>query len=650
MDAREFKVTDVLSRNERFVVPLYQRQYQWHDHKRYEGRTSTFWLDVVDKAAEILEGHARFDHYMGALLLAPEASTRSFGATPIVQVVDGQQRLTTFLILLAAIREAARENEHLALIEQVEKYLFNEPGRADTDPLARFKLTPTPVDRNVFLDILERPYSEVRAKYVHYYWGQAVPQNTPARALRAYEYFKAQVREFLASGANDDTEVDIDEESDADVAPPESSNEAQQRLDALLEALVFHLKLIVITLGPEDDAQVIFETLNSKGQPLLAMDLVRNNIFHRAEMQHRGADDARERAEALYRDIWEPFDHGWWRDNAPNARPARPRIDHFLANVLTAETGNRITVRELYAEYRAWATPDRQQRFEKVEDELVVLQRYAPVYETLENRQEGDEEIKWLGDRLRLWQNTTAYPIAFQVAADDVDSETRWSIVKWLDSYLTRRILCDLTPKNLNQIFPRLADALRRNGVSAETVRNFFKGLSRDTTRFPDNAELRAGILNKRAYGRIPSRILSELLWTLELTLRTGMTEDTPRPPSLWVEHVMPHNWEENWPLNGVTVETGDFSVPGYGEREAAIHTLGNLTIISDQLNRSLSNAAFEDKAPKLVEHSNLTLNRHIAKSDSWDEKAIQDRGEALAELAVHIWPSPTSALSITPI
>ena len=125
----------------------------------------------------------------------------------------------------------------------------------------------------------------------------------------------------------------------------------------MLEALVFHLKLIVITLGEGDDAQVIFETLNSAGQPLLAMDLVRNNIFHRAEAQHSGSGNARERAEQLYRQVWAPFDDAWWRTPAPFARPQRPRIDHFLANLLTAETGERTTVRELYAEYRAWATP-----------------------------------------------------------------------------------------------------------------------------------------------------------------------------------------------------------------------------------------------------------------------------------------------------
>jgi uncharacterized protein with ParB-like and HNH nuclease domain len=94
----------------------------------------------------------------------------------------------------------------------------------------------------------------------------------------------------------------------------------------------------VIKLGEGDDAQVIFETLNSKGQPLLAMDLVRNNIFHRAEKQSESTDE-------LYGKLWDPFDAPWWRENAPNARPTRPRIDHFLAHVLAAETGKQIAMR-----------------------------------------------------------------------------------------------------------------------------------------------------------------------------------------------------------------------------------------------------------------------------------------------------------------
>lgn len=647
MDADEFKVQDILSRNERFIVPLYQRQFQWHD-SRDGNRTSAFWQDLAAKAGDVLDGRARFEHYMGALLLAPGATQRSFGMTPVAQVVDGQQRLTTFLVLLSAIRETAKENAFDDIADECQKYLFNEPGKSDTDELVRFKLTPTPVDREVFLDLLDKPLVEVRGKYrARAYWGPGVPKNTQFRALRAYEFFIAQVADFVASGPGDDTAVDIDQDApESELAEGEKDrNIAHRRLSAVLEALVFHLKLIVITLGEEDDAQVIFETLNSAGQPLLAMDLVRNNIFHRAEAQHDDQASARERAEQLYSEVWAPFDDAWWRTPAPYARPQRPRIDHFLANLLTAETGERTTVRELYAEYRAWATPNRRPRFDAVEDELAVLQKHAPTYETLEGHLDKDETIAWLGGRLRTWQHTTAYPIAFQVAEDQVDQPTRKAIATLLDSYITRRALCDLTPKNLNRLFPRLASILRRDGVSVETVRRFFEGQDTPTARFPEADELRAGILEKRAYDRIPSRILSDILWRLELASRSFKTEATARPSLLWVEHVMPVAWEENWPLQDEAGETVGYGDSRYRERrwerETAIHTLGNLTIVTDALNRSLSNLPFTEKKGKLIEHSNLTLNRRIAEHEDWDESVIRERGNELATLACAVWPTP---------
>ena len=649
MDADEFKVTDVLSRNERFVVPLYQRQYQWHDC-RDGNRTSAFWQDVASKAGDVLDSRPRFEHYMGALLLAPGATKRAFGMTPIAQVVDGQQRLTTFLILLSAIREVAREENLEDIVDECNKYLFNEPGKSDTDEFVRFKLTPTPVDREVFFHILDQPLTQVRQTYREKgaYWGRGVPINTGLRALRSYEFFVAQVSDFVTTGPGDDDEVDINEEDsdNQDTHNPKDPAVAHRRLSALLEALVFHLKLIVITLDERDDAQVVFETLNSAGQPLLAMDLVRNNIFHRAEAQYNDdseteqQDDntARQRAERLYQKVWAPFDDPWWRMSAPFARPQRPRIDHLLANALTAETGERTTVRELYAEYRAWATPNRRPRFEAVEDELAILNKHSPAYKTLEGNGNGDETITWLGERLRAWQQTTAYPIAFQIADKSVGGLERKHIAKMLDCYLTRRALCDLTPKNLNRLFPRLANAFRRYGVSIETAVHFFDEQDSPTTRFPDDAELRSSILEKRAYGRIPSRLLADVLWALELASRTPMTEDTSRP-TLWVEHVMPVSWKEHWPLldeNGEPIGEDDSR---YWKRQSAIHTLGNLTVVTESLNRSLSHTAFNEKKIQLIEHSNLTLNRRIAENHVWDESSIARRGQTLASLACAIWP-----------
>ena len=190
------------------------------------------------------------------------------------------------------------------------------------------------------------------------------------------------------------------------------------RLESLLKAVLERLKLVVISLGENDDAQVIFETLNSKGEPLLAMDLVRNNIFHRAEKQGAKVED-------LYRKLWDPLDHSWWREAAPNARPTRPRIDHFLAHTLAAETGEKISMRKLYAEYRTFAVPKGRPRFENVEDELKLLEHYAPLYETLEGRKSADPDLKWFGRKMTAWQVTTVYPVAMQLGAAEVGAATR---------------------------------------------------------------------------------------------------------------------------------------------------------------------------------------------------------------------------------
>jgi hypothetical protein len=546
--------------------------------------------------------------------------------------------------MLAALREAARELGAVDVADQTARWTRNRLGHADDDPLAMHKLMPTPVDRDVFFSIMDGDHAAIRGRWKSLYWGGGVPQNTPALALRAYEFFRGRVLSFAQTGLADEADADRDEDEVAEEGAPSEHDASMtiRRLAALLEALLFKLKLIVIELGPDDDAQVIFQTLNSAGKPLLAMDLVRNAIFQRAEAQHRGAPDATKRVEALYKGAWERFDNSWWREDAPNARPVRPRIDHFLAAVLTAETGRRVTVRELYAEYRAWSTPQGSgPRFPDVADELALLTRYAPVYETVEGVGDDNGALAWLGRRLRIWQNTSAYPVALQLA--EADEATQATIARWLDSFFARRALCRLTAKNYNNVFQRMAASLRREGVSIDTARSFLAAQDRPTTRTPNDMELRRAMIEDPLYGAIPSRILADVLWSLELASRSTKTEATARPDQLWVEHVMPQNWRAHWPLPADAPD--EVAV----ERDRLVHSLGNLTIVTDRLNASMGDRHFDQKREDLVAHSNLTLNREIAKAASWDEAAIRARGARLAEMAASIWPSadPLSGVSI---
>lgn len=627
MQADDYPVETILAEGRRFMVPLYQRKYQWGDE-----RLLPFWEDVEAKAAEVLEGSNKFQHYLGALILSPLGESTQIGVTPRVQVVDGQQRLTTFQLFLAALREVARENGADYLIEQVEGYLFNKPRAKDTDPLTRFKLTPTPSDRTVFHQIVELDFSTVRAKLGQYYWGGAVPKNTPYRALRAYDLFRKWIGNFVATGPSDwEPETEASANNTAAEDGGSSQEVVEARLEALLRAVLEQMKLVVITLGEGDDAQVIFETLNSKGEPLLAMDLVRNNIFQRAEKQAPATEE-------MYNELWGPFDAPWWKEDAPFARPRRPRIDHFLAHVLGAETGESIAMRELYAEYRSFAIPRGKPRFDKVEDELGLLQKHAPTYETLEGRVDVNPTMRWFGRKLSAWQITTVYPVAFQIAGSNLSQDEQESTVRLLYSYVVRRAVSSLTGKNLNKLFSAIAQHFAEAGPSYQNLAEFLRTRSGDSSRFPSDQEFRQAILSKPVYILAPGERTKDILWELELASRSKLSEKVERPPGLWTEHVLPVSWNEDWPFaDGEFV--GRFSGDPRAElRNTLLHSLGNLTLMTDALNISSGNASFTEKRKKYDDHTTLFLNKWFSKKGSWGEDEIRERGAHLAELALRIW------------
>lgn len=619
-------IADILGDNRRYMVPLYQRKYQWDDT-----RLDDFWDDVEAKAAEILNEESRFQHYMGALILFPLGDGEQFAVTPRIQVVDGQQRLTTFQIFLAALREVARQQEMDDIMEQVRGYLFN-PLRPRDDDSAQFKLVPTPHDQNLFYDIVgNNAYKQVMAKYAGLFRrvrGGRLPKNTPLRALRAYNDFYMWVERFAWNGPSNE-----EGENNGKV----SSDVVRKRLDALLQALLNQMKLVVITLDENDDAQVIFETLNSKGQPLLAMDLVRNNIFHRAEKQKTPVND-------LYEDLWDHFDDKWWSYNAVNSKPKRPRIDHFLAYVLAAETGNRIAVRELYSEYRAFAEPRGKPRFASAEEEIRLLRRHATTYETLEDRIQENPAMSWVGRKFAEWRVTSPYPLMLQIAAAELPQDEQYRIAHAIYSYIVRRTLCGLTQNAFNKTFRSISRRFLKGGElqpSYEVLCDFFRGAkSAESIKFPSDAELKRGILNATVSIHASASSLTDILWELELSTRKedDYAENIPKPSSLWIEHVLPVYWRQHWPLPTGEPGRAYYDAERVGERDRLLHTLGNLTLATKILNFSEESQGFLHKRED-YKKSLLHLNRWFGWRTSWAEDDIRERGETLAEKAVRIWP-----------
>lgn len=627
MDAKDHPVISVLGDQKRFMVPIYQRQYAWGDD-----RWNDFWNDVVAKAEEALEHKPKFQHYMGALIIAPGVDGYTVGTTPRVQVVDGQQRLTTFQLFLAAVRHVANEKGFAEIADSVQNYLFNRRMTGDKDADARFKLVPTPEDKKLFHKVIEGGWDAVRESYPDFFYQNGnVRWGSSPNAVKAFDFFTGAVGDYARFGL-----YDPDEEK-----PTEEDGEPlqRQRLQALLEALLNHLKLVVITLDEGDDAQVIFETLNSKAEPLLAMDLVRNNIFHRAEAQ--GED-----TQTLFETKWRLLDGEFWKSNSPRAKPRRPRIDHFLSHALTAQTGNEISVRELYAEYRAFTRPKGKPRFETVEDELEALIRFVPIYKSLEDAV-ADTVVGRLGAKLQVWEVATAYPLVFTIAAAEVEEGEKEALYRLIYSYLVRRAICGLTPKNLNKNFARAIGILLEQGVSRAAFANAFVGRG-DAVRFPADAEFRSAIVANPIYTSILKKErLQDILWELELRVRDKFSVPTPRPTGMSIEHILPQFWAEYWPLPDGRKAPRDLltgadkdMLTAIAGRQGILHTLGNLTLITVPGNTAASNSAFEEKR-KWLKKSLLALNLEIIdeKNQSWGEAEIQNRSRALANLAVEIWP-----------
>lgn len=241
---------------------------------------------------------------------------------------------------------------------------------------------------------------------------------------------------------------------------------------------------------------------------------------------------------------------------------------------------------------------------------------------------------------MAAWQTTTVYPVAMQLGADGVTQKTRAAVTRLLYSYIVRRALCDLTTKNLNNVFQGLAARFHEKGATLETFRSFFEGRDGASIRFPGDRELQSGILSKNAYSISPQSRLVDILWELEKASRSNLAEKPERPTGLWVEHVLPQTWTDDWPFPEGEYFSCYSDFPETIARKAAANSLGNLTLITSGLNISASNRSFAEKRAKFAEHTGLFLNKWFVGREEWAEAQIKERGEHLASLAVKIWPA----------
>jgi len=280
----------------RYVVPLFQRQYVWNREKQWE----PLWEDISRIAERRWENETGPPHFLGAMVLD---QIRTYGnQVPAHLIIDGQQRLTTFQIILAALREVARAVDASDFSDEVQRYLENT-GIMENRDEERFKMWPSKVDQEAFRIVIDPTFSKEMESYY---------EKDSSLLAQAYQYFHNTVNDYVMTG------------------------EAKRRVENLYQVLRQDLEVVSIELDGDDDPQVIFETLNARGEPLLPSDLLRNFLFWRASRKNEEKD-------VLYEKYWLPFDQKFWKHEERLGRLKRPRIDIFMQHFLECQEADYFT-------------------------------------------------------------------------------------------------------------------------------------------------------------------------------------------------------------------------------------------------------------------------------------------------------------------
>lgn len=629
MKANAVPLLAIFENKLRLEVPLFQRQYVWNREHQWE----PLWEDLARKFSEYLQGRKDAPvHFLGAMVLDQKQTPASY--VDKRQVIDGQQRLTTLQIALAALRDFCLEQGCAELASECERHTRNSGMMAEPE-VDKFKVWPTQLDRRQFVDVMtggskaevEKRHPLIRRKYSRKF-------EPRPRMVEAYLFFYDQLTEFFIGTQSE---------------PPLAAEvPLASRLEECFKALKGALQVVEIDLERDDDAQVIFETLNARGEPLLPADLLRNYIFLRASRLG-------EPQEALYNEFWRRFDDPFWRQEIRQGRLVRPRSDLFMQHFLSSRQSADIPITHLFVEYKFWI--EKHKPFSSVREELATLAHQGDDFRRLLEPKK-DDVLYRLAKFLISFDIGTAYPLLLHMLNAGL-SEDQWRAVSTtLESFLLRRTVCGRTTKGYNRVFLALVRSLQQHGTTPENLARDLCEATGESSDWPNDAAFGAAWQTMHAYQLLQQRKIVYILQRLSDSYLGAKAEQISVESDLTVEHILPQNWRDHWPLpdgsNGLTwqelleSDSEDSRAQATRLRDSIVQTIGNLTILTQSLNSSVSNGPWATKKPALLSGSLLPINQQLYAVESWDESSIEVRSKDLLSRALRIWPRPADQPAIT--
>lgn len=470
MKATEAKLLDFLRKSPQFVIPIYQRTYSWT-----EKECQQLWNDIIRTGSN----DDISAHFVGSIVYIEKGIYQVSSQSPLL-VIDGQQRLTTVTLLIAALARALEK--------------LDEEKREPLDGFSPRKLrnyyllNPEEEGEKYYKLILSQTDKDSLTSIVS---NREQPKEFSLRVKENFELFESWI-----AGCKDD-------------------------LTPLCKGLA---KLIVVDIAlnrDQDNPQLIFESMNSTGKELSQADLIRNYILMGLEPQLQTR---------LYEQYWRPMEVDFGQEAYSE------QFDGFMRHYLTVKTGEIPRIGEVYEAFKVHANSTKTAQA-GVEALVADIRTFSCYFCAMALEKETDPDLKLAFHDLRELRVDVAYPFLLELyndyATGMLSREDFVAAVRLIESYVFRRAICSIPTNSMNKTFATFSRYLKKDRYLKSIQVHFFQLPS--YRRFPNDEEFRRELKIRDLYNFRSRSYWIRRIENYERKERVQVDEYT-------IEHIMPQN------------------------------------------------------------------------------------------------------------
>lgn len=404
-----------------------------------------------------------------------------------------------------------------------------------------------------------------------------------------------------------------------------------------------NLMMVWIDIDTKDKPQLIFESLNSTGLALTDGDKIRNFILMNLETNLQNA---------YYKNYWVDIEKN--SNYSGSQKDAQGSVTLFVRDYMTAQSTRIPALRDVYFKFKEFTS----HKGLSAKELLGEMKTYSRYLFEIENASTKSSKLNLVLRRLALLEMTVCHPFEFKLLDDfyskKIEEEELCKILVVVESYIFRRLICDVPTNALNKIFASLYDAaeklVNKDGISFYEAVSYLMTSRNGSGRFPSDEEFMKALATKNIY---KMRAKNKIYTFYRLNAGNSAEGDTSvidkmQPDEngnvvLSIEHIMPQTLNADWKR-------------ALGGEEKAVqlqetweHTIANLTLTA--YNSSYSNSCFTTKLTLKTEdglgigfkYSPLHINEFIKHQTSWGESQLKLRLGEIQNEAIGIWKMPIS-------